>query len=265
MDDTKTPEAMPPKPNPSSPDGKVDFTQTVIVADDVEDARNYIKKILDNIGLNVILCSNGKELMGIVTAENARFDLILLDLSMPEMNGLEVLQALQDIKKKKSFKVCILSGHNDPKVITRASELHADDFLTKPFDKAIFLNRVRNLLGMGRTELAQFAYVQAKFPAAILKLPIMATFNIVGFTEEGITMESAVNIKPETILTIASKSFCEAVGVEQEFNIRILKKINHEGNKYTLSAAFVGMTEAVANKIRTVAVRNAKSSSSVFS
>lgn len=245
-------------------DGKIDFTPVVVVADDVDDVRALIKRMLDNLKVKTVLCSNGKGLMEYVTQENAKFDLILLDLSMPEMNGLEVLQALQDIKKRKAFKICVLSGHNDPKIIARASELKADDFLNKPFDKDIFQNRVTNLLGLERTKLAEFAFVKAKFPAQILKLPILATFNIVGITEEGITMESPVNYREDSILTFTSKAFCEAINSEQEFTIRVIKSQSPEKDKYLISAAYYSMSETLANKIRAFTVRNAKSSSSVF-
>ena len=221
--------------------------------------------MLENLNVKVILCSNGKALMEIVSKDETKFDLILLDLSMPEMNGLEVLQALQEIKKRKAFKVCILSGHNDPKVIARASELKADDFLTKPFDKDIFLNRIRNLLGLERTKLTEFAFVKTKFPANLLKLPILATFFIVGVTEEGIVIESPVNYRDESILTFSSKTFCEAINCDQEFIIRVLKSQQPEKDKYIISTSFFSIPEAVANKIRAYTVRNAKSSSSVFS
>ncbi|MES2614913.1 MAG: response regulator [Bdellovibrionota bacterium] len=240
-------------------------TPTVIVADDVEDARNYIKRILDNIGIKVLLCANGKELMELINKENFRFDLILLDLSMPQMSGLEVLQNLQDVKKEKNFKVCILSGYNDSEVIAKTSELKADDFLTKPFDKSIFLNRIRNLLGLDRSELAEFAFAKVKFPAAVLRLPVLATFNIVGVTEEGVTIESAVNYRKESILTFSSKAFCEAIGFDQEFNVRVLKTQAREKDKFIITTSFFSMPEAVAKKIRAFAVRNAKSSASMFS
>lgn len=239
---------------------------TVIVADDVEDVRMYIKKVLDDNKINSILCANGKELCEIIQQKNIDFGLILLDLTMPEMNGLQVLQAVQEIKKEKNFKVCILSGHHDPKVIAKASELKADDYLTKPFDKDIFLNRMRGLLGMEKNQLTEFAYVRTKFAASLLKSPILATFHIVGVTEEGLVIESPVNYKEESVLTFSSKEFCEAIHCEQEFNIRVLKTHKSEKEKFIITTSFFSLTEAVASKIRAYAVRNVNAAStSVFS
>lgn len=247
-----------------SADGKVDYTPVVIVVDDVEDVRNYIKRLLEHNNLKLILCKNGKELMDIVTPENAKFDLILLDLSMPDMNGLEVLAALQEFRKKKTFKVCVLSGYNDQKIIHKASDLKADDFLTKPFDKDIFLNRVRNLLKIESGQLKEFAFVKVHFAASITNLPILVTFYIVGVTEEGVLLECAANFRENSILTFSSKAFCEAVGCDQEFNVRVLKSQHPGSEKYLISTAFFSMPESVAGKIRAFTVWNAKTSSSVF-
>lgn len=75
-----------------------------------------------------------------------RFDLILLDISMPYMNGFEVMEALREIETETYIPVLVLTAQTDRDTRIRSLELGAKDFLTKPFDRLEVLTRIRNML-----------------------------------------------------------------------------------------------------------------------
>ena len=75
-----------------------------------------------------------------------RFDLILLDISMPYMNGFEVMEALHEIETETYVPVLVLTAQTDRDTRIRSLELGAKDFLTKPFDRLEVLTRIRNML-----------------------------------------------------------------------------------------------------------------------
>jgi DNA-binding response OmpR family regulator len=72
------------------------------------------------------------------------FDLILLDLQMPGMDGFEVMEALKEFERDGYLPVLVITGLQEHKV--RALKLGAKDFIGKPFDRAELLVRVRNML-----------------------------------------------------------------------------------------------------------------------
>jgi len=75
-----------------------------------------------------------------------QFDLILLDISMPFMNGFEVMEALQMIEKESYVPVLVLTAQTDRDTRIHSLELGAKDFLTNPFDRLEVLTRIRNML-----------------------------------------------------------------------------------------------------------------------
>lgn len=74
------------------------------------------------------------------------FDLILLDIRMPHMDGFEVMEALAEDIGEDYLPVLVLTAQTDQETRHRALELGAKDFVTKPFDRTEVLNRIRNLL-----------------------------------------------------------------------------------------------------------------------
>ncbi len=73
-----------------------------------------------------------------------RYDLILLDLNMPHMNGFEVMESLKSIEKEGYLPVLVITAEPEKKV--RALEIGARDFISKPFDQIEVMTRIRNML-----------------------------------------------------------------------------------------------------------------------
>ena len=92
--------------------------------------------------------------------EKIQPDLILLDIEMPEMNGIEVLTRLKADASKMNIPVILLTGTTDPAVEAHCFHLGAVDFLTKPFSRPVLLNRIKTHLNIDELIRRQTAQLQ---------------------------------------------------------------------------------------------------------
>lgn len=117
---------------------------TILVVDD--EARNVklLETLLHAEGHATVSASNGSE--GLALAVTARPDLILLDVMMPDMDGFETVKRLKADPRTKPVPVIMVTALDDRESKLRALEAGAEEFLTKPIDRADLTVRVRNLL-----------------------------------------------------------------------------------------------------------------------
>jgi two-component system nitrogen regulation response regulator NtrX len=118
----------------------------VLIVDDEEAVRSSLRMILEYEGYEVLLAANGPA--GLKMAEQEGPDLVILDIKMPQMDGLEVLKRLKG--EEPSPPVVILSGHGTVKTAVEAVKLGAFDFIEKPPDSERILIVTRNALGQKR-------------------------------------------------------------------------------------------------------------------
>jgi len=107
--------------------------EKVLVVDDEPSIRKYLHTLLEVDGYDVATVSSGKEALEHV-GSGLRPDLIVLDVLMPGMDGLETLRRL--IEMDRSLNVIMLSCSNEVTTVVEAIRLGANDYLTKPFEKA---------------------------------------------------------------------------------------------------------------------------------
>ncbi len=101
-----------------------------------------LSAILRGTGHAVDVVHDGASANAVIAAEN--FDLVILDLNLPEMDGLDVLRAMR--ARQNQAAVLILTARGTPEERVKGLDLGADDYLIKPFDIAEFEARVRVLL-----------------------------------------------------------------------------------------------------------------------
>jgi two-component system KDP operon response regulator KdpE len=122
----------------------------ILAIDDEEQIRRALKSILGARHYEVILASGGEE--GLDLAIDHSPDLVILDLSMPDMSGLEVCKELREWYTGPILVLSVRSGDADK---IAALDLGADDYLTKPFSAGELLARIRALLRRASGQAAQ--------------------------------------------------------------------------------------------------------------
>ena len=125
-------------------DSKIKLCRVMIV-DDEEANVLTVKQHLVRAGYqNFVTTTDARQ--AITLAHKEKPDLILLDIKMPHINGLEILHVLGHDEQLKNIPVVILTAAADPKIKATALEMGANDFLTKPVDSIELIPRVRNAL-----------------------------------------------------------------------------------------------------------------------
>jgi len=114
----------------------------LLVVDDEDGLRTLLKTELELHGFEVDEADGGS--MALEAARAALYDVIILDIRMPDMDGLEVLRRLRFEKLAK--KVIMLTGVGELKVARETLELGADDFLTKPLEFKTLLSCIKRVM-----------------------------------------------------------------------------------------------------------------------
>lgn len=118
----------------------------VLVVDDSPTMRRMVMSSLKAIdGVQFVEAGSGLE--AIERLALARVDLMILDLNMPEMHGVEVLQFVRNHKSYRGLPVVVLTTRGDESSRSEAMASGATDYLTKPFEAKTLLTRARELLG----------------------------------------------------------------------------------------------------------------------
>ena len=113
----------------------------LLVVDDNEDNRYTHTRRLKRLGYqNLDTANDGRQALGILRAK--KFDLVLLDIMMPEMNGYEVLEHMQADAELRHLPVIMISAVGEMESVVRCIELGAEDYLPKPFDATLLRARV---------------------------------------------------------------------------------------------------------------------------
>jgi two-component system alkaline phosphatase synthesis response regulator PhoP len=116
--------------------------EKILVADDEQEIRNLLDHFLRGQGYEVVLASDGNQALKLAAEENPQ--LIILDIKMPGLDGLEACTRLKQKVQTKLIPVIVITGFEDNKM--EALNRGADDFVNKPFDMAEISIRVKSAL-----------------------------------------------------------------------------------------------------------------------
>lgn len=125
-------------------DGAALLPSRILVVDDNPSNRDLLRRRLERQGHSVILAENGTTALSLVDSES--FDLILLDLLMPDISGFEVLLSLKADRRFQDIPVIMISALDEIDSIVRCIEAGAEDYLTKPFDPILLRARIGSSL-----------------------------------------------------------------------------------------------------------------------
>lgn len=114
---------------------------TILVVEDSATTRLILKQGLNNSGYQVVLAENGYQ--ALLAFEQHPIDLILMDVNMPVMDGFACCEALRKTRKGQYIPIILLTGRDDHESINHAFEIGASDFITKPINLRLLIQRVR--------------------------------------------------------------------------------------------------------------------------
>jgi DNA-binding response OmpR family regulator len=129
----------------------------LLVVDDNPDNRDVLKQLLTRQGHTIGVAENGKVALDMM--RKADWDLVLLDIMMPIMDGIEALHQIKADEKLRHIPVIIVSAVDEIQSVVRCIETGAEDYLTKPFDPTILRARINASLERHRLREAELRYL----------------------------------------------------------------------------------------------------------
>jgi two-component system alkaline phosphatase synthesis response regulator PhoP len=120
------------------------LAQKVLLVDDEQDIVDLLKYNLEREGYHVLTALNGKDAIKLAKAN--RPDLIVLDIMMPGMDGVEVCTQLRQLQEFKNTVITFLTARNEDYSQIAGFEAGADDYITKPVRPKVFVSKVKALL-----------------------------------------------------------------------------------------------------------------------
>ena len=215
----------------------------ILVVDDDRQITRMLRASLQSSGYAVTSASNGMEAFTRFEAE--RPDLIITDLAMPEMNGLELTQAVRRVAQTP---IVVLSVRDTDAMKVKALDEGADDYLTKPFSMPELLARVRAQLRRtaeaeperARLEVGDFTLDTGAHAATLCGEPLH-------LTPKEFDLLALLLRNPERVMThkVLLRSIWGPAGEDQPEYLRVLvgqlrKKLNGKGQHYIQSEPWVG-------------------------
>ena len=126
----------------------------ILIIDDDFAARSLYKRALEKIAV----CTESGQALDAIEKfnkslrKNEHFDLIILDISLPGMNGLEVLEIIRNkeerINSKRGIPIIMISANSEEKLVLEACEKGCNDYLVKPFDNLKLIEKIKHYLGI---------------------------------------------------------------------------------------------------------------------
>lgn len=121
------------------------MAKTVLSVDDSPSVRQMVKLTLAGAGYTVLQAADGAE--GLAKAKDTAVDLVVTDLNMPVMNGLDLIRALRQLPAYRGVPILFLTTESDAAMKQEAKAAGATGWITKPFQQEQLVSVVRKVLG----------------------------------------------------------------------------------------------------------------------
>jgi signal transduction histidine kinase len=165
-----------------------EVSRHLLVVDDVEANRNVLRQMLERVGYRITTAKDGMDALEKIAHQV--FDLILLDMRMPEMDGVEVLRAIRTNHSRLSLPVIMVSAESNSGRIVEALKSGANDYLVKPLQLQITLARIEAQLSLGR--LAAIKDEVVRFASHDLKKPLLVMMDIAQSLKDELANDGAL-------------------------------------------------------------------------
>ncbi len=217
----------------------------ILVVDDDPMAALLLTEVLEGT-CNLTLASSGEEALRV--AEREPPDLVLLDVLMPDLDGFETCRRIRACPRLAHVKVLLVSGMNRPEERLQGYEAGADDFVTKPFESAELLAKVRVYLRLKKAE--ELERLKTAFLANMsheIRTPLNA---VCGITE--LVLESQLTDEQREHLQAVSQSARSLLGILDE----ILDWSKIEAGRVVLETLPIDLRELLADTVRSLSVQS---------
>lgn len=220
----------------------------VLIVDDQPHIRMLLKRYLSEY--EVEEAENGKQALVLLGVEKDQIAAILLDISMPHMDGFDVLNYLKE--NEIDIPVCMITSSGQESFVRKALRLGADDYIVKPTDKELLEQKLKLLIN-GVSGNA-FARIRSDLIARILLPNSYIPIRVKSFTELEIEISSPLELPLGAKVMVDSPWLKENLDIEHHFFIKV-NQLERDGSEFRGVGSFVGLNEIQQKKLRRIALR----------
>lgn len=189
---------------------------TILIVDDQVANVQVVGTMLATFGYDLMIAQDGEQAIERVRAKTP--DLVLLDVVMPGMGGLEVCRALHAMKGMEGVPIIFLSADNEKSTVVEALETGGVDYITKPFNKAELLARVRSHLELKKTrEECQKLLVKAEHFLEIMAHDLRNWIGSAHFSAQLLDEMEDLSGKAKRLSTTIRESTAQALSFIDEY------------------------------------------------
>ena len=197
---------------------------TILIADDNRVNRLLLARGLEQEGHTVVFAEDGREALDLL--RQRRFDLLLLDVLMPELDGYEVLAELQDDPHLRDIPVVVTSALDEIDSVVRCLEMGAEDYLTKPVNPVLLNARINASLEKKRLRDQQRELISKFATKEVAEDLLMSGFSLGGQYVDA----SAMFCDIRSFTTISeSRDPAETIELLNDYYLLMMDAINGEG------------------------------------
>ncbi|MCB9025616.1 MAG: response regulator [Bdellovibrionaceae bacterium] len=216
--------------------------KNILLVDDDEHILKLVTFFLSQAGFAVKIERDGFSALS--TLESTYFDLVLLDISMPHLNGFKVLRTVKKDEYLCNIPIIMLTGSSNKDDLLKAKSLGVEDYLIKPPMKDDLLNRIERVLG-GRPQLEEYIVnANSKEGIGSVNLPLRVT----SISRRGLIVHSEVAFERNQLIKNLEINAFKEINI-QKFNLRVTDCIRRGLNDYELFLSFINLNSEDQNKI----------------
>jgi CheY-like chemotaxis protein len=205
--------------------------KSVLIVDDAAETRLFLKSLVSSLGFTVFEAKNGPDALKILNDQS--INLVLLDILMPNMDGYQILNLMNQLRETKAFKVMFITGIRGELDHNKIDSLKPDDVVHKTVDIHVLKNKVKKLISddylKNKPELSDLDSISSErnqsktieFQASIVNLPFSMEINVVKTSPMNYTFVSPVKFKFGSIISLLSSEAANLIDVPEEFQCSV--------------------------------------------
>lgn len=216
----------------------------ILVIDDDKDFLNLTRLILEAAGAKITTAETIKT--GVAALQKKLPHLILLDINLPDANGLDFMEVRKKLESLKSIPIMVVSAKNDRETVMKSLKLGAVDYLTKPITRFTLITKVERIVKSYKQQPLSHTFENPR--DAMISLPA----TLIKMGEKDAMVECAAKLTGDTRIELKARVF-EALGVE-----KIICKINSKPSHliidhlFTSTINFFGLSNINFKKIQEI-------------
>jgi CheY-like chemotaxis protein len=118
----------------------------ILVVEDEPDGADMVKRMLDSVGLQCTLASSAEHALGELEANPDGFQAAIVDLALPEMDGIELMQTIRQSEQFASLPLIAVTAYHTPELRVKAIDSGFNAYFPKPLDTNLFMQALERLL-----------------------------------------------------------------------------------------------------------------------